>query len=318
MNDLRDGPTSSGRSSAAASSGKPRQHTITVRRPFGKPDAGVDDRCGPARHAGRDRRGDARAQLRRDLADDDRRTPPRRTSSSSVPRVCIRTRAAPLSRDDRARAPDRTRRPLTSLTIAAPAVERRRAPRRPCRCRSRSGSAAVPRRAVERPAARARALPSADTGSAPGPRRLAADVDDVGAVGFHLRAPRATAAPGSMTRAASAKESGVTFRMPMTSAALAETSDAATGRRNVEQERGGKVRSRSGIRNSESATAFATPIPDCKLPTRYSCGSGLFSAGTIGARSFWRGARLRPRRPRRARATGCGSSSGRPAARRLT
>ena len=52
----------------------------------------------------------------------------------------------------------------------------------------------------------------------------------------------------------------------------------------------------------------------------HSCGSGLFSAGTIGARSFWRGlASSSSTGDAAARgAAGCGSSSGSPATMRLT
>ena len=76
-------------------------------------------------------------------------------------------------------------------------ARRRARPRRPppWRCRSRSAAAGAAR-APRSPARRARSSSSAPTGSAPGPRRLAADVEDVGALARPARAPCATAALG--------------------------------------------------------------------------------------------------------------------------
>ncbi len=96
MNDLRDAPTSIGRSSAAANSGNPRQHTIAVRWPFGKPQTGVDD---DPLHGNRRRR--VRAPPPRpapwSLPARDRRTPPRHTSRPAARACASATSAAPVT-----------------------------------------------------------------------------------------------------------------------------------------------------------------------------------------------------------------------------
>ena len=43
MNDLRDGPDEHRSAKCRGDLGQPRQHTIAVRRPFGKPDSGIDN-----------------------------------------------------------------------------------------------------------------------------------------------------------------------------------------------------------------------------------------------------------------------------------
>ena len=79
--------------------GEPRQHTIAVRRPFGEPDAGIDDRRvsaarRPPSRGACARRSSPPPRRRR------RRSAPRAYMSLERPRVCIRTSAAPRRGDD--------------------------------------------------------------------------------------------------------------------------------------------------------------------------------------------------------------------------
>ncbi len=88
--------------------GQAGQHTIAVRRTFGKPDARVDDEALERRR----RRRAARRRLSRSSATTSPTTSPYTASASivfGVPRACISTSAAPRSATTRARSPDRGR-----------------------------------------------------------------------------------------------------------------------------------------------------------------------------------------------------------------
>ena len=66
-----------------------------------------------------------------------------------------------------------------------------------------------------------------------GARRLAADVDEVGAVGLHAQRGVDRRAPDRARRPASANESGVTLRMPMTSGRSPRREHGAVRERNA-------------------------------------------------------------------------------------
>ena len=92
MNDLRDGPDQQRPAERRGDLRQPRQHTITVRRPFGKPDAGIDDEP-LARDAG----GDGRARsLTRSSAITSATTSPY-TASAYI----VSDRAARVHQDER-------------------------------------------------------------------------------------------------------------------------------------------------------------------------------------------------------------------------
>ena len=112
------------------------------------------------------------------------------------PRVCIRTSAAPRSRDDR-RQRGLVPQAADVVDDGGARVERPRARRRPCRCRSRSESRSrAGQRLDDRQDAREFLVGGDRLGA--GPRRLAADVDEVGAVGLHPQRRVDGAVPGSV------------------------------------------------------------------------------------------------------------------------
>ena len=96
----------------------PAHHSCA--RPFGKPEPGVDDER--ARGARRPRRaGHARSSSRADIRRPRRRSPPRAYIVVGTPARVHQDQRRAAAGDHRRRAPDRTARPLTSLTIVAPA-----------------------------------------------------------------------------------------------------------------------------------------------------------------------------------------------------
>ena len=105
------------------------------------------------------------------------------------------------------------------------------------------------RAASARPrAAPGRARPRRGTRAGPGPGRLAADVEDVGALGRAARSPCATAPPGSNHSPPSENESGVTLTTPMTRV------------RSAPQGRGQRRRTRAGRGAGVVGTGMARAV----------------------------------------------------------
>ena len=116
-NDLRDGPTRSADRAPRARRARPGQ--LGVLGPLGEADARDRGRSPPG---GRRRRSPAhgRPRARRATSAHRRRRRPPRGTSPATARGCASGRAPRLSPRPRAASPGSYRRPLTSLTIAAP------------------------------------------------------------------------------------------------------------------------------------------------------------------------------------------------------
>ena len=207
-NDLRDAPTTIGQPSAR-SSVEPRQQRQVVRGRLGEAEPGIDEDA-PQRHAGGHGRVDALRQLGDHLA--------HHVVVARV-RVHVGRRAAQVAEDERTRrgarrraaARDRARRPTTSFTISAPASSAAAATAAlyvSMRDGDRAGERAHHRQ-------HARRLLFGRHRRRARPRRLAAHVDDVGAVGDEPP-PWAMAAAASSEAPPSENESGVTLTTPMT------------------------------------------------------------------------------------------------------
>ncbi|OLD16583.1 MAG: hypothetical protein AUJ01_10285 [Acidobacteria bacterium 13_1_40CM_3_65_5] len=174
-----------------------RQHTITVGRPFGKPEAGVEDDL-LERDAGLSRRQQALPELACHIRDD-----------ILVHRF---TNAPPRSATARASAGS-NRRPLTSLTMAAPASSAAAAT--PALYVSTEiGTRSRPARPLRTGRIRASSSP-ADTGFAPG-RVDSPPTSITSAPSASIRSAASIAIAGSSVVVDSANESGVTLRMPIT------------------------------------------------------------------------------------------------------
>ena len=144
-----------------------------------------------------------------------------------------------------------------------------------------------------------------------GPRRLAADVDEVRAVGLHLqrRVDRARRTSSAATR--SANESGVTLRMPMTSGRSPEIG----ARRLIGSGNGvGAARREHESTVSSRQSAVRSRMRDCRLrtadcrlpiPAAAACSAPARSArapsGAAAPRLRRRGRGRRARRPAAAR-----------------
>ncbi len=166
------------------------------------------------------------------------------TSAYSRPRVHV----APTARgcaSGRRRRPPRATTPAERRIVGQRAdvvddrraeVERALGDRRPCRCRSKSGT----RDAAAQPLEHRRDAPPLLVGverRRARARGLAADVEEVGAVAPPSARASAIATSGSNRTPPSANESGVTLTMPMTSVRGAEVEHAAVGKRNREVRR---------------------------------------------------------------------------------
>ena len=145
-----------------------------------------------------------------------------------------------------------------------------------------------------------------------GPRGLATDVDDVCAVGFH--AQRGSDSGRRIAEVVGVAE-GIRGDVEDShhQATSTQKEPSLAGKRN----RVGVARGKFTIHKEAIYKGNPLFIVPCKLSIAYSCGSGLFSDGTIGARSFTRARGSSSSTAARA-ATGGSSSSGRPAASRLT
>ena len=150
-------------------------------------------------------------------------------------------------------------------------------------------------------------LLAASTGCAPGPRRLAADVEDVGALRLHRERARRPRARRRSTSPPSENESGVTLRTPMTSVRGAEEERAAAVGSGMSI--GGGASTACGLRPTADGVPLAqrthegpgdssrpcrrtsragaargpcVPIADAdRRPLQCCCGSGSFSGGTM-------------------------------------
>ena len=229
-NDLRDGPTTIGPPELAELV-EPRQHLVAVRRLPWRSRGPGSTRMRSFGDAGAGGERDALAQLVEHFVDD-----------IVIGRLLVHVARPParVHQDDRRAVPRDDCGQLRLVAQAADVVDdrraRRRAPRRrspPCRCRPRSARARA-RPAPRSPAARGAAPRPRSSGLRARPRRLAADVEQVGALLHHPHAGLDRRAPGRAAAPPSEKESGVTLMMPMTSVRSPSASAAPAGQRHRE------------------------------------------------------------------------------------